>query len=314
MTSPRRRPSPLARAARIAALAALLVTACARPSVSAAPVAPDAPSAGTSSARADFEALPSEQRAAFERADAVVVATVVDPKIDSILEIDPPIYVHSFALSVDRTLSGMPVPAKRISWSSRTQEKPLAAGARVIVALQRSQQTLLETRDDLTALRVDAATPALEAAIAGGLAPAADGLRIAASQVAAAKIVKWQNEYGDGVFELTITNDGAAPRAVPGLSVVHGAKGDEVLFADALEIRDEHGRVLRLPASGKTAGAPLVLSPGASVTTRVDVKPFGLANPYGGAREYYSFAIGGLRVSSFFYYSHALHGPQMGRP
>jgi hypothetical protein len=58
---------------------------------------------------------------------------------------------------------------------------------------------------------------------------------------------------------------------------------------------------------------PLVLAPGARVSARVDVKPFGIEHPMGGARVYYSFAVGGLRASSFFYYFHELHGPQMGK-
>lgn len=312
--------------------ASLFVFACARPSggapaasASTAPAASSASGASSGSGAASagsagsaaFAALGAEQRADYEGADAIVVARLVDPKIESILEIYPPIYVHSFALEIERNLSGMPLPAKRLTFSSRAQEKPFAAGARMIVAVRRVEQTLEGVHEDLEALRVDAATPALEAALAASFAPPADGLRLAIAQVPAAKVLKWRNEYGDGVFELTFANDASAPRAVPGVYVVHEPSGDRVVLDEALEVREERSAAHHLAGWAKgarPAGAvPLVLAPGAKASARVDVKPFGITNPMGGARVYYSFALGGLRASSFFYYTHDLHGPQMGK-
>ena len=57
----------------------------------------------------------------------------------------------------------------------------------------------------------------------------------------------------------------------------------------------------------------MTLAPGATLTARVDVKPFGIVHPAGGSRYVYSFGLGELRTSSFFYYLHTLHGPSMGK-
>lgn len=309
--------------------ASLFVFACARPSggapavsASMAPAASSASGAASagSAGTAAFASLGTELRADYERADAIVVARLVDPKIESVLEIYPPIYVHSFALEIERNLSGMPLPARRLSFSSRTREKPFAPGARVIVAVRRVEQTLEAVREDLEALRVDEATPALEAALAASFAPPAAGLRLGIAQVPAAKVLKWKNEYGDGVFELTLANDGSAPRVVPGVYVVHEASADRLWLDEVLEVREARGErsaphhLAGWASAARPAGAvPLVLAPGARVSARVDVKPFGIENPMGGARVYYSFAVGGLRASSFFYYFHELHGPQMGK-
>jgi len=298
----------------------VLASGCARSSESL-PVATSAsppPIASSASpkpiSRAAFEALPAKQRAAYENADAIVVATMVAPKIDSVLEIAPPIFVHSFGLAIEKSLSGMPLPASRLTFSSRDRDKPFVAGARVIVAVRRVEQTLEGVREDLSAIRVDEATPALETAIADAFTPAPDEVRIAIAQVAPSKHVQWQNDYGDGLFDLTLTNEGKTPRTIPGLYVVHESKGDRILFDEAIDIREE-GRSLHLshPPRPSTA-TPLVLAPGSSVTTRIDVKPLGIVNPAGGSRVYYSFGVGALRKSSFFYYFDSLHGPQMGKP
>ncbi|MBL8717936.1 MAG: hypothetical protein JNL79_18295 [Myxococcales bacterium] len=254
--------------------------------------------------------LDEAQREAFDSADAIVVGTLVAPKIEHVLEIDPPIFVHSFSLALDKRLLGgaLPSTVTAVHYSSRDVDKPFAAGARVVVALRRVEGTLPTAVTRFSALLVAPATPALEAAAAGATAP--DGLALAVAQVPAAKVIKWQNEYGDGEFDLTLKNEGKAPLTVPGVYVV----GGKVAWDSALTVRDERGRLLSPSHAALPDGAtPLVLAPGATLTHRVDVKPFGLVSPMGGYSPEYSFRVGALRTSSWFYYTHTLHGPKMGK-
>jgi hypothetical protein len=178
----------------------------------------------------------------------------------------------------------------------------------MIVALRRIEETLPKAGTRWEALTVTPSTPELERAIATVRAPAPDALAISVAQVPAAKPIQWDNDYGDGEFDLTITNRGATPIEVPGL---HATR--DVLWNAALVVRDEPGKAHTFADDGLPDGAhPVVLAPGASITTRVDVKAFAIEHPAGGSRYYYSFSVGELRVTSFFYYTHTLHGPLMG--
>jgi hypothetical protein len=175
------------------------------------------------------------------------------------------------------------------------------------VALTRNEGTLPSPSVRWDALRVDIATPELEAKLAASFASAPEGLSLSVAQVPA--MVGSPSEYGDGVFELTIENRSRAPIEVPGLST----RGKDVLWADALEVRHE-GLTSTLPRPAIAGpSAPLVLAPGAKVTTTLDVKPFGIKRPVGGDRMSYSFGIGPLRTTSWFYYVHTFHGPLMGK-
>lgn len=290
----------------------LFVTGCARTPDRPIASEPSASAiASTSSAPTVKPAtLDKEQREAFDAADAIVVGTLVTPKLDHVLEIDPPIFVHSFSVAVDKRLLGgaLPPTIADVHYSSRSVDKPFAAGARVVVALRRVEGTLPSPVTRFSALLVAPATPALEAAAAGATAP--DGLALNVAQVPAAKVIKWQNEYGDGEFDLTLENKGKAPLTVPGVFVV----GGKIAWDNALTVRDERGRLSSPTHTALPDGAtPLVLAPGATVTHRVDVKPFGLVSPMGGYSPEYSFRVGALRTSSWFYYTHTLHGPKMGK-
>ena len=56
----------------------------------------------------------------------------------------------------------------------------------------------------------------------------------------------------------------------------------------------------------------LRLEPKASVKTTLDVRPFGVVRKTGGERHHYSFAVGPLRTTSWFYYADKFHGPMFG--
>ncbi len=278
-----------------------------------APPPSDAPVAGapSHSARARFDRLPEAQRRAYRDADLIVVARLDQPRIDSILEIAPPIYVHAFDVVTDRRLAGGALPDRVTAHlSSREITEPFAAKKPMIVALRRVTATLEEGTTYYQATSVEPASDELADAIASARTTVDASLSWTVSQVPPANPQRWSNDYGDGEFDLTLRNDGTAPRRVPGLYEVGGV----VKLAEAIVVRDETGRALPVSKTPLPAGAkPVTLAPGATLTARVDVKPFGIVHPAGGSRYVYSFGLGELRTSSFFYYLHTLHGPSMGK-
>lgn len=311
--------------------ALLLLSACAAPPLqeagdsavlSASPGASAArPAASGTTARraprdphdvAAFATLSEPARRAYLSADLVVVAHLEEPRIQSILEVAPPIYVHAFDVVVDERLGGGALPERVPAiWSTRDRAEPWVAGKAMLVALQRVEANLQgeTTRYDVTWIEPSSST--LAAAVATARSPADPALTWSARQLLGANVVKWSNEYGDGEFELTLRNDGDAPVTVPGLFMAGGT----VLWAQALVVRDEHGRELPLSRAPLPAGAtPVVLAPGAAIVTTVDVKPLGGLHLPGGGRLTYSFGLGELRTSSFFYFTDTLHGPLMGKP
>jgi len=256
-----------------------------------------------------FARLPEATRRAFENADVVVSATLADARIDSVLEVAPPIYVHRFDVVVAERLGGARTP-DRVSayWQTRDVPEALPNGKPMLVALKKIEGTLPTTETTWETMVAIEATPELERAIASQRSAADEALSISVAQVPSVKTLQWQNDYGDGEFDLTIKNEGSSPVTVP-----HLFKAAGVLWNAAIVVRDQQGTAHEPANAGLPDGAqPVTLAPGASLTTRVDVKPFGVVNPAGGARYYYSFSVGELRVSSFFYYTDSLHGPMMG--
>jgi hypothetical protein len=309
----------------------ILGIACSAPSPQDAststelPAAPSSPSAAAAQAPAvvsphapdpaaarAFQRLPEAAKKAYLAADLVVVARLEKPRIESILEVAPPIFVHAFDVVVDQRLGGSALPARLSAhWSTRDRAEPWPADVPMIVALTRLEANLKGERTRYEVVLIEPHTAALEAAIASARAPAEPTLSWSVRQIAPASVVQWSNEYGDGEFELTLRNDGSGALTVPGLFTSAG----KVHWVEALIVRDEHGREIALSKAGVPAGAtPVVLSPGETLATRVDVKPLGLLHPPGGGRVEYSFGLGELRTSSFFYYTHTLHGPLMGKP
>lgn len=281
---------------------------------------PSAASASSDGSKAVLSAAPgapavagltAEEAKAFEQADVIVGGKIVAAKIDAVLEVSPPIYVHVIELEVDRRFAGAKTPERIVTkYSTRDVPEPFAVGKRAILALQHVEANLVEPENHFEANAVVYAHPDIETSLEKRRVAIPDQLALHIEQVPAARVYKWQNEYGDGVFKLTLTNQGAQPIEVDGLYEDDGL----VRWENALLVR-EQGRNLMLKSSPLSAKArPLVLAAGASVETTVDVKPLGLVNPAGGYRVYYSFGLGDLRTSSFFYYSHELHGPMMPAP
>jgi len=253
--------------------------------------------------------LSDEARVAFDRADVIVAGKLEGARIQSILEVDPPIYVHAFDIVVDRRLSGGETPVRfHATLTSRDLPNAFEDAKPVLVAVRRVQSTLPNASETFEATWVSPGSTELEASLARTRSVLPDGLRWSVAQVPASKPIQWQNDYGDGVFRLTLSNDGPVAIELPGLVQQDGA----VQWTSAVSVRDDAGRELRPRRAPKSGASPVVLQPGASIATIVDVKPFGIERPAGGSRYYYSFGLGDLRTSSFFYYTHELHGPQMG--
>lgn len=300
-------------------VASLALAACSRSpvashadaTIAATPdMAAAAPSSISSSRQPSVKKSLPKDLEEYGAADVVVSGMLVEPKIVSVLEVDPPIYVHEFKIAVKGRIAGGSVPATiKATLSSRTQRKPFPANERVLVALMRIEGTLPAPTTRYEARRVDVATPELEATLASALTKAPDNLSLAVAQVPAP--AGSPSEYGDGVFELKLRNEGSSPLVVPGVFVA----GDSIQWANAIEVRDEDGRTLTLPRATVPDGSvPLRLKPQEEVKTTVDVRPFGVVLPIGGGRKTYSFAVGPLRTSSWFYYVHSYHGPMMGHP
>lgn len=294
-------------------LSVLFVIACAgcTPTHSAAPppsrTAPT-PSRVAPTASVHPPTVSSKKTARFDDADVVVIATLNTPRITGVLEVSPPIYQHEFGLDAPRVLFGTNVTAgARVTFESRTASSAFEAGKPMVVAMRRVQATLPSHEEQLQALEVLPATRELEAAAAGNVLPS--GLALSVRQVPPASHIQYQNDYGDGLFELEIENRGNTRATVPGLTEENG----KVAWANALTVVDDTGRRLHLSGSASVKGKPVELAPGGKVSTRLDVKPFGLVSPAGGYRAYYSFRIEEMRVTSFFYYFASLHGPQMGK-
>ena len=122
----------------------ILGLACSAPSPQDAststelPAAPSSPSAAAAQAPAvvsphapdpaaarAFQRLPEDAKKAYLAADLVVVARLEKPRIESILEVAPPIFVHAFDVVVDRRLGGSALPARlSAQWSTRDRGEP----------------------------------------------------------------------------------------------------------------------------------------------------------------------------------------------
>lgn len=255
-------------------------------------------------------ALPADLASTYGIADVVVVGKLRGPKIDAILEVDPPRYVHAFEVVIEERIGGGATPAViPAKLSSLTQTKPFAADTRVVVALERIEGTLPAPSVRYEAIRVDPATPALEKTLAASLLRAPDALTLAIAQAPGAP--GSPSDTGDGVFTVTLRNDGDVAVVVPGVFAHGDASAPQVDWAHALTIRDEPGRALRLPDVAVPDGTiPLRLAPHAKVETTIDVKRFGIVRKTGGEQQGYAFRVGALQTSSWFYYVHAYHGPR----
>lgn len=252
--------------------------------------------------------LDVKQLAMWDAADVIVVARLVAPRVASVDEMDPPRIHHEFGLAVERTLSGSALPPGVVVHYSESDDVKLEE-TRMIVALRRVQETLPQAEERFVAVTLAPADDALAAALERE--PLPEGLAFSVRQVPPAVPQQWVNPYGDGEFDLVVENRGATPVVVPGLET----RGAEIAWSEVVTVRDDADRLLPLPKQAVSGDPvqPVVLGPGQSITTRVDVKPFGLVHPAGGYRAEYSFRVGQLRASSFFYYDHAYHGPRMGK-
>lgn len=279
--------------------------ACARTPVEHVAIDATVASVSSPSSSAPLRGASMALEDTYRDADVVVIGPLVQATRTT-LETDPPQYVHSFQVVVDQRLSGAEVPPRfAVSFSSRTQDQPLPSGTPMALALRRIENSLPTRSTAFQAIRVDVATPELRSKLAF-LSAAPAGLSLSIAQVPAA--TGSPGPHGDGVFELTLRNDGAAPVRVPGVSTK-----DTSDWSGAIEIHDEAGRTLRVRQAAPAAGAkPLELAPHSELVTTVDVKPFGVVQRVGGGRLTYSFGVGPVRTSSFFYYVDAYHGPMLG--
>jgi len=135
-----------------------------------------------------------------------------------------------------------------------------------------------------------------------------DDVVMSVRQVAPAKPIRFSNPYGDGRFEITLTNTGQTQARLDDLLSTGTGASRRILWSESLVVlhlknTELHPSARPLPADA----AAVVLQPGESVSTVVDMLPLDSIVNHGGARIRLTFAIGNRSVSSFFYYASSLH-------
>jgi hypothetical protein len=112
---------------------------------------------------------------------------------------------------------------------------------------------------------------------------------------------KWTNPDGDGLFKITVTNPTDKPLTVPALLQLEG----EIQWDQSMLLLYPRDQVTTLPGAAKLSKplAPVVLQPGQSVSTTINVlKIQGPQWPRGGSRLTFTFALGEHGSTHSFYY------------
>ncbi|MFO0864451.1 MAG: hypothetical protein U0744_07345 [Gemmataceae bacterium] len=133
---------------------------------------------------------------------------------------------------------------------------------------------------------------------------AGTGIEIVVRQIPPANPQKFRNDYGDGKFEIAVTNVGEKVAEVPALLM--GEKG--ISWPDSIVVIVQgESRVLR--GAGQTKGLkPATLKSGETVVGIVNTLTLDGVNwPRGGSRVYFDFALGEKTATNFFYYFSNLH-------
>ena len=113
--------------------------------------------------------------------------------------------------------------------------------------------------------------------------------------------IKWRNEYGDGIFKITVTNTTKKPVEVPALLADESGK---ILWAKSLVIL-HRGKSHLLPAAGEVPESvkPATIKPGESVSGEINsLKLADIPWPRGGSRVHLRFCLGERSGEAFFYY------------
>jgi len=149
------------------------------------------------------------------------------------------------------------------------------------------------------------ATAAAKCAVSGRPSFAAGDIIIETEQILPADRHEFKNPFGDGEFQITVTNPGDKPVVVPALL----KDGDKILWEESLVIFTADNPMV-LPGRAKISSQlkPTTLGPKEKVSGVIDTLTLpGIAWPRGGSRVYFTFALGEQAADNFFYYFSNLH-------
>lgn len=133
---------------------------------------------------------------------------------------------------------------------------------------------------------------------------AAKNLVLEVEQVVPKNANKFQNPFGDGKFQVSLSNRGTADVEVPALLTDNG----QILW-EASMVAIQAGEAYPLGRTAPSAEVKSVtLKGGETLTGYIDVLPLeGVQWPRGGSRVSFNFCLGELSASHFFYYFSGLH-------
>jgi len=132
-----------------------------------------------------------------------------------------------------------------------------------------------------------------------------ESVKFTVEQLPAEKVIKWKNDYGDGLFKITLKNEGQTDVTIPALL----KNGDAILWEKSLVIFHGDQQLLppdsaKIPATAK----PVIIPAGQSVSGTFNTLTLdGIDWPRGGSRVYFAFALQDRVQSGFFYYFSDLH-------
>lgn len=274
----------------------------------------------------------------------VFVGTVTVARPGPVNPSDPPIYHYELGFKVTETLRGRQPDVPLFRYSIRQKEAPTFQDGPYLVAVKQLEDrwvvSHLSAADAATVERAralarlpvgwrltgdnrplspwaplrDRAWPAKAPKPKGPQCAACgrpalfvgDAVSFRVEQVPPAEPRKYQNDYGDGKFRVTLTNTSDRPVTVPALLT----DGRTIFWEDSLFLMTQSQPHLLLGAGRATAARPVELKPGESVSTEIDtLLAEGVDWPRGGQRVYFDFVLGEKSVPNFFYYFSRLHDP-----
>lgn len=133
---------------------------------------------------------------------------------------------------------------------------------------------------------------------------AGEKIEFTVTQVPPKNPQKFKNDYGDGLFEVSVKNTSDQLVEVPALLT----DGQKILWEESI-VFCVQGQPKLLPGAGKSKNLqPVRLRPGEKVSGTINTLLLdGVEWPRGGWRVYFDFCLGEKSTSNFFYYFSAWH-------
>lgn len=304
-------------------------------------VAADTPPATTQAGGSPKDA---ELFAKFAQSPLLLTGKIKSAKLGPVGMSEPPVYSVTLVLESVAMLRGIDPKATQFSFNVRQANAPTfdEGGTAVVAAMVLDGRVIASTivpatDANLADARLAASLPigwTIENgkplspwAQAGGKAWTGDakpagqvcsktqrpalmagpGVTLSVEKVIPEKVHEFKNPFGDGEFTVTVANTTDKDIEVPALLT----DGKEILWADSLVIVDGRGRSHVLPGAGKAEiYRPAKLKAGEKVSGKINTLQLKDVNwPNGGSRVNFTFGLGEMGATDFFYYLTNYHGP-----